>query len=177
MIIILDIDETLVHSRKGISVASMLIDKAVKPSDTFTVFDYLVQKRPHLDMFLSRLLNDDYYEVGIWSAGSYEYVHSIVDIIIPPSYRKNLRFVMTADDCNEMRDKPLSKVRDRFHGTSVHDYLIVDDRDGVTGHDELNHLQIAEFEGDIYDDELLRLWEYLDIYRYHSSEYLVVHWK
>lgn len=169
----MDIDETLIHSRKDIPVSSLLIDKSVRSSDLFTVFNYVVQKRPYMDMFLSKLLNDDYYEVGIWSAGSYDYVHAIVDVIIPD--KRNLKFIMTADDCNEMRDKPLSKVRNRFHG-SIHDYLIVDDRDGVTGHDELNHLQISEFEGDIDDDELLRLWNYLDTHRYHSSEYLVVHW-
>lgn len=187
MILIIDIDETLIHSRKGVSPSSLLINNDIKSTDLFNVFNYTVQKRPYLDFFLSKVLNDEYYEVGIWSAGSYDYVHAIVDKIIPD--KRNLKFIMTSDDCNEMRDKPLSKVRDLVHnidcrnidicpyGRTVHDFLIIDDRDKVTGHDELNHLQILEFEGDPLDDELLRLWNYLDQNRYHSSEYLVANWK
>lgn len=187
MILIIDIDETLIHSRKDVSPSSLLMHNDISSSDLFNVFNYTVQKRPYLDFFLSKVLSDEYYQVGIWSAGSHDYVHAIVDHIIPD--KKNLKFIMTSQDCNEMRDKPLSKVRqlvremerrdgiDHIYGTTIHDYLIIDDRDKVTGHDELNHLQIIEFEGDTIDDELLRLWNFLDKYRYFSSEYLAAHWK
>lgn len=182
MILIIDIDETLVHSVKKISKQSLIEDKELDPGDVFTVFEYTVQKRPGLDAFLSSILNDDYYDVGIWSAGSFDYVHAIVNHIIPD--KKNLRFIMTANDCNEMRDKPLTKVRqilekesnDHLLSRTVHDFLIIDDRDGVTGHNELNHLKILEFEGDTDDEELSRLWTFLDKNRYYSSEYLTVHW-
>lgn len=187
MILIIDIDETLIHSRKNVYSSPLLFDNDIQTSDLFNVFNYTVQKRPYLDFFLSKVLNDEYYEVGIWSAGSYDYVHAIVDKIIPD--KKNLRFIMTSDDCDEKRDKPLAKVRNLMYNKdcnnihncqyerTIHDFLIIDDRDRVTGHDELNHLEILEFEGDTLDNELLRLWNYLDKNRYHSSEYLVANWK
>lgn len=175
MILIMDIDETLIHSRKGISLSSLLNRSDVSEDDIFSIGEYIVQKRPHLDTFLENILNDDYYEVGIWSAGSYEYVHDIVDMIIPD--QSKLKFIMTSRNCNEVRDKPLAKVRDLYPEMSVHDYIIIDDRHRVTGHDHLNHLQIYEFEGDTPDDELVRLWEYLDTNRYYSSEYLVANWR
>lgn len=192
MILILDIDETLIHSRKGILSDVFHRHGDIKQSDLFSVFNYVVQKRPYLDMFIQKVMNDPYFEVGIWSAGTSDYVYSIVNHIIPD--KKKLKFIMTSDDCNELRDKPLSKVRDLvqemdeeinsrlsmpepIYSRTVHDFLIIDDRTKVTGHDELNHLQILEFEGETDDTELIRLWQYLDKNRYYSSEYLASHWQ
>lgn len=188
MILIIDIDETLIHSRRNTQSSTPLIDNDIDKNDLFHIRNYIVQKRPHLDLFLSKILTDDYYEVGIWSAGTHDYVHEIVNNIIPDKNR--LRFVLTRNDCDEKHDKPLTKVRELIkhldtspsqdllpYDRSIHDFIIIDDRDGVTGHDELNHLKIIEFEGDPIDSELLRLWEYLDAHRYYSSEYLVANWK
>lgn len=184
MILILDIDETLIHSVK--SLHPKLYENAIKSGDAFKLFDYVVHKRPYVDEFLFNAMNDPYYSVGIWSAGSYDYVHAIVDHIIPD--RDRLEFILTKDDCNELKDKPLSKVRDmydnyqynmygQYSGPTTHDFLIIDDKDGVTGHDELNHLKIFPYEGDEYDGELERLWNYLDKNRYRTSEYLASHWE
>lgn len=172
MIVILDIDETLVHSTK--------IDKNGdfsfnKKGSRFGIAGYSVEKRPYLDFFLEKILNDEYYRVGVWSAGSYTYVHEIISRIVP--HKERLEFIMTLNDCNELRDKPLSKVRARYNDElTVHDFIIIDDRKGVTGHDELNHLQILEFLGDPNDSELVKLWEYLDSKRYHTSEHIVANW-
>lgn len=171
MILILDIDETLVHSTHD----------EMTPN-SFRVLDYTVEKRPYVDEFLAHILNDDYYEVGIWSAGTYEYVHAIVNELIKD--RANLRFILTQRDCNELYDKPLSKVRDLINEDAspdypytVHDFLIIDNKKGVTGHDHLNHLHIEDFYGDSDDVELYHLWEYLDKNRYYTSEYLCTKWK
>lgn len=187
MILIIDIDETLIHSRKGVSSSSLLLDNDIKSSDLFNVFNYTVQKRPGLDEFLSKVLNDEYYEAGIWTAASHEYAHAILDKIIPD--KRKLKFVLTREHCDELDNKPLSKVRDLVHDMemkncdgcvydrTVHDFLIIDNKKGVTGHDHLNHLEIIDFEGDPIDNELYRLWNYLDENRYHSSEYLAANWR
>jgi hypothetical protein len=185
MILIFDIDETLIHSVKALNL--QLHEDAIDRGDAFQLFDYVVYKRPYLDDFIQRVTNDPYYSAGVWSAGSYDYVHGIVDHIFPN--RDDLEFVMTVRDCNELKDKPLSKVRDIYHQQylqnpdifmepTVHDFLIIDDRDGVTGHDELNHLKIYEFLNDDDDDnELERLWYYLDANRGRTSEYLASNWR
>jgi TFIIF-interacting CTD phosphatase-like protein len=176
MIVILDIDETLIHSVK---------ESNSIPSDipSFSISGFRVLKRPYLDQFLENLMNDEYYDIGIWSAGTYDYVHEIANNIITD--KSKLKFILTRNDCNEMMCKPLSKVRNHIkqgeRGTlfprSVHDFILIDDRDGVTGYDHLNHLKIEPFEGDSDDMELYHLWEYLDQNRYHTSEYLVTNWK
>lgn len=188
MILILDIDETLIHSVSNEDELSRVdADLLV---NSFNVFEYTVVRRPHVDEFLKRMMSDPYYRVGIWSAGTYDYVHAIVNKLIPDTSR--LEFIMTRNDCNEVKDKPLAKVRDLYkrryedqvdmYGEyavpfppTTSDFLIIDDRPQVTGHDELNHLQIVPFEGE-YDEELKRLLTYLDHHRYHTSEYLAANW-
>lgn len=187
MILIIDIDETLIHSRKDVSSSSLLIDNDINSSDLFNVPSYIVQKRPGLDEFLAKILNDDYYEAGIWTAASHDYAHSILNNIIPN--KEKLKFVFTREHCDELDCKPLSKVRDlirdmdrqdgndHMYERTIHDFLIIDNKKWVTGHDHLNHLEIVDFEGDPIDNELYRLWDYLDRNRYHSSEYLAANWK
>lgn len=174
MILVLDIDETLIHSIKH----DPSIE--VESNEVFHLHDFTVYKRPNMDIFLKNLLNDPYYEVAVWSAGSYPYVHSIVDNIIPD--RSKLKFIMTKNDCNELYDKPLNKARELLNGNtehpySMHDILLIDNKRHVTGHDHLNHLKIIDYEGDPDDIELSLLWKHLDKYRYYSSEYIAIHWK
>ena len=187
MILIIDIDETLIHSMKSVYSSSLLNDNDINQSDLFNVFNYTVQKRPYLDMFLAKVLNDEYYEVVFWTAATHDYAYGILNQIIPDW--KKVKLVLTRDHCDELDCKPLGKVRNLIHQLdirngvnqmyerTVHDFLIIDNKKGVTGHDHLNHLEIIDFEGDILDNELERLWEYLDKNRYHSSEYLAANWK
>lgn len=182
MILIIDIDETLIHSRKNTPSSLLIRDYNLQVNDVFDVFNYGVQKRPYVDEFLSHILNDDYYEAGIWSAGTHEYVHKIVDELIPD--KSKLKFILTRNDCDELDCKPLTKVRNllsqesnHLYKRTVHDFLIIDNKKGVTGFDHLNHLEIIDFEGDKDDIELQRLWKFLDTHRYYSSEYLTAHWK
>lgn len=184
MNVILDIDETLTHS---IPISSTSLDDTIS---TFNITGYKVHKRPYVDEFIGNLLYDPWYRVGVWSAGSHEYVHEIVNHLFPDKSR--LLFIMTADDCNEKRQKPLSKalslinesIAYKISGSiecpfrrTMHDVILIDDKPGVTGYNHLNHLKMLEFEGDSYDQELQALWQYLDKNRYHTAEYLVSHWK
>jgi TFIIF-interacting CTD phosphatase-like protein len=43
----------------------------------FEVFGYKGYKRPHLDIFLSKLANS--YVIAVWSSAGNEYVNSIID--------------------------------------------------------------------------------------------------
>lgn len=182
MILIIDIDETLVHSVRSNISPSIDRHDSKNNSNTFCIFDFIVYKRPYLDMFLDKVLNDNYYEVGIWSAGTYDYVHAIIDNIIPD--KSKLKFIFTRDECDERDNKPLGKVRDyvrqidkRSYNRTIHDFIIIDNKEGVTGFDHLNHLMIRDYEGDDMDCELDRLWDFLNKNRYRTSEYLVSNWQ
>jgi TFIIF-interacting CTD phosphatase-like protein len=176
MIYVLDVDETLVHS----------VEDGVVPDDgDFMVLGYAVRKRPYVDELLDYLVNHPDHVVGVWSAATHDYVHQILDNIMCPEYKSRLAFVLTREDCSRVllstgyvdRIKPLSKVKDMFLDIHAHDILLIDDKDGVTGYDHLNHLKIASFEGDDEDNELLTLIRFLDMNNGHPSEVLVCYWK
>lgn len=168
MILVFDLDETLVHSHQI----------HISGSDIFRIEGYYVQKRPFLDQFISLLKDDPDYMFGVWSAGTYSYVHDIVKNIFPVGNKP--MFVLTRNDCNELRDKPLSKVsslmKNLGHPITEHDILIIDNKPDVTGHDHLRHLLIRDFEGDTNDFELRDLWYYLDSNRGFTAEDLAIHW-
>jgi RNA polymerase II subunit A small phosphatase-like protein len=170
MILVFDLDETLIHSH----------EKHVSGPDVFRMDEYYVQRRPYLDQFLSMLKGDPDYQFGVWSAGSYSYVHDIVKNIFPNDNKP--LFVLTRNDCNELRDKPLSKVLNLLYdagNTNItsHEILIIDNKPDVTGHDHLRHLLIKDFEGDRKDIELKDLWNYLNVNRGFNAEDLAIHWQ
>jgi TFIIF-interacting CTD phosphatase-like protein len=169
MILILDVDETLVHS-----------DTDPDFKGDFKVGSYTVKKRPHLDEFIKYITNNPNYSPGVWSAGMDGYVRGIVEKIFPDS--TILKFIETRDFCNERRDKPLSKIRKLYndrYGTNLSrsDFLIIDDREGVTKYDELNHIQIERYMGSDTDDELLVLIDFLKGNVGLPSECLVINWQ
>lgn len=111
MIIILDLDETVIHSVKIPD--KSIYQKAINRGDAFEVQQYVALKRPFMEEFIHFLTHDSYYSIGVWSAGSYEYVHDVVRNIFPD--HDLLEFVMTANDCDSVKDKPLEKVRDLYN--------------------------------------------------------------
>lgn len=126
MAIVLDLDETAVHTFRSMDSYSQLeIDKhpdlksrayhlvmndVVTPHGQGRVTTMWGMKRPHINEFL--IFCFSYFRVVIvWSAGKYKYVHSVVDNlfgdIIPP------HLIYTWDDCIKVDgicDKDLSKL-------------------------------------------------------------------
>src|SRR3990167_4879064 len=140
MNVILDLDQTLIHSVPETSPIPW------SEAKTFFIPGYRVYKRPYLDEFLRHILRDPWYNVGIWSAGTRVYVHEVIAHLIPD--QSKLLFVMTLDDCNEQRQKPLSKALYRINKDLadecplrrlMHDVILIDDLPGVTGYNHLNH--------------------------------------
>lgn len=124
--VILDLDETLVHSSENIKVLKelkiftdpKLIDVRKRTYLTFLdneedkneISMYWGIERPHLRKFL--IFCFSYFQVvAIWSAGQYQYVHSIVNSIFRGLKRPMT--IYTRDDCEEQGEvylKPISKM-------------------------------------------------------------------
>lgn len=126
MTVVLDLDETAVHTFKSLDSYKQLgIDKhpdlrsrtyqltmndVVTPHGLGQVTKMWGIKRPHINEFL--IFCFSYFRVVIvWSAGKYKYVHSVVDSlfgdIIPP------HLIFTWDDCLKVDgicDKDLTKI-------------------------------------------------------------------
>lgn len=165
ILLILDLDETLVHAR-----ATPLPDR---PAD-FELFGYHVYLRPHLPEFLQEASR--HFELAVWSSASDDYVAEVVRRIVPPEVP--LAFVWGRSRCTYCLDharfeeqgytdhqshydfvKPLHKLRRR--GYRLERVLIVDDTPAKARRNYGNAIYPNEYLGQPHDDELPRLLQYL----------------
>lgn len=157
-LLVLDLDEALVHAEeKG------------KPhlgrSPDFTTSDYVVYKRPHLEEFLSRMWK--LYDLAVWSAAGTLYVNRVVEVIFADQRQPVFVFsgVRTTrrfdhDRMEAYYIKDLKKVRKR--GFDLRRVLIADDLERNAERNYGNAVYLKEFNGELEDDELLLLAEYLE---------------
>ena len=155
--IILDIDETLVHTEED---AGSLKEIDVKSYPDLAGEIYLLSldngstemwgtKRPHLDEFL--LFCFTYFDhVCVWSAGQRDYVHTLVDYLFAPFREPDI--VFTFDDCvkNDGGDwiKPLDKFYKHPSATGKihpHSTFILDDRDYTFERNDQNGILIPPY--------------------------------
>lgn len=68
MLLILDLDETLIHASQT--------KLSHRPED-FTFDKYFVYKRPHLDHFLQEVAR--HFKLGVWSSAGDEYVSGMIN--------------------------------------------------------------------------------------------------
>ncbi|WP_299889997.1 HAD family hydrolase [uncultured Lacinutrix sp.] len=165
ILLVLDIDETLVHATP-----TELNRKA-----DFKVFNYYVYLRPYLNHFLNEIKND--FSVAVWSSASDDYVEEVVKIIFPEEMK--LEFVWGRSRCKPKRFlnvdnfgnyesryldhynfiKPLKKVKKK--GFSLDKILIIDDTPHKSSDNFGNAIYPKEYLGELDDDELKALSEYL----------------
>jgi carboxy-terminal domain RNA polymerase II polypeptide A small phosphatase len=164
ILLVLDLDETLIHAR----------EEPLDRQPDHVIYDYHIYRRPHLDAFLEQCFSD--FAVGIWSSASDDYVHAVVDSIVPQMHR--LQFVwgrskasysrVLRDDGSGFFDpsnhrhylKPLVKLK-RF-GWPLERMLIVDDTPEKCVRNYGNAIYPQEYDGSVQDDELLHLARYLN---------------
>ncbi len=119
-IIILDLDETLIHATRT----------KLEFQEHFVFDKYYVYKRPFLEDFFNSISQD--FSLGIWSSASDDYVNEIVKLIKPDSI--TFEIVWGRSKCSLKRDltfdtycfeKRLDKLKKK--GFRLEEILIVDD--------------------------------------------------
>lgn len=179
MYIVLDIDQCLLHFEKNASVSSSndavfsqpYLDRRLRYVDMM-VHDGTKRvhldgfHRPYMRQFLKYLTEN--HQVGVWSAGSYNYVHKCVDVMF-----KNLKpplVVMTwmdvDQDANGGYSKPLNKFFALVPEANITNTLLVDDRvDNFAKYPD-NGVLIPVYNhnsrNEATDDNLLRLIAWLE---------------
>lgn len=153
-LIILDLDETLVHATKN----------KLPIKEDFKLEDYFIYKRPFLNDFLKSISED--FKIGIWSSASDFYVSEIVDTIKSKSLE--FEFIWGRSKCSRRRDfyfdeyvyeKRLDKLKKK--GFPLEHILIIDDSPEKSRTNFGNAIHIKPFEGDLNDSELNFLQKYL----------------
>ena len=155
ILLILDIDETLVYATK----------KALSHvKEDFKVSDYFVYKRPFLHEFLEKC--SEHFDIAIWSSADDDYVTNIVRNIVP--HDLELQFIWGRSRCTEHFDfeiqerifiKNLKKIKKL--GFDLSKVLIVDDTPQKAIKNYGNVIYPKIFEGNMKDNELRLLIEYL----------------
>ncbi|MDN5211909.1 HAD family hydrolase [Fulvivirgaceae bacterium BMA12] len=154
ILLILDLDETLIHATKD-------------PLDTepdFQYADYFVYLRPNLSPFLKTV--NEKFKLAIWSSADDKYVEDIISRIKPSEIE--FQFIWGRSRCTYRRDydldeyvyeKRLKKVKKQ--GFKLEQILIIDDSPNKTRDNYGNAIYVHPFEGDSKDNELLVLMEFL----------------
>lgn len=164
--LILDLDETMVHTFSPEDKAGRFMDE-MDSSRQYTIeferggalYGYV---RPHAEEFLIGVF-ELFDTVSVWSAGTHEYVHKIVEVlfervnkILAGQGKSHVKpyFIMTRRHCNELklssdrkvcRFKPLSIVFKQYKTFNSKNTILVDDRQDICELNCLNNIQLPEY--------------------------------
>jgi carboxy-terminal domain RNA polymerase II polypeptide A small phosphatase len=153
-LLVLDLDETLVHASEF---------ELSREAD-FCVGQYFVYERPHVNRFISHVL--ERFHVGVWTASGEHYAAQVVARLFPANV---LKFVWSSQRCTTVRDwstggyqtiKKLEKLKAK--GYRLESIIAVDDTPAKHARNFGNLVTVREFTGDEGDNELLLLMRYLD---------------
>ncbi|KAE8734295.1 putative C-terminal domain small phosphatase [Hibiscus syriacus] len=147
--IVLDLDETLVHSRPD--PPPKTYDFVIKPSIYGLEMSFYVSKRPGVNEFLEAISKK--YEVVVFTAGLEPYASSLLDVLDPKGL---LSHHLYRDSCKQICKgryvKDLSTL-----GIDLEKVVIVDDNPKSYSLQPANGIPIKRFEGDMEDRELEKL--------------------
>lgn len=161
MLIILDIDETLIHTFSD--KLNQNPDLEHLPNFILEDKQYFVKLRPYVNDFLKYVF--DNFEVAIWSAASLDYIEEIIKIL---GYNlTDFKFVYSKNNCTITYDynlmeyvlcKKLHKISKRYNLEQV---LIIDDLAQTAKFNYGNLINIKTYTTSNTDTELLKLISYL----------------
>ena len=155
--LILDLDETLVHSS---TVRTNNIDYIIPVktedlgNDDVNTQNFYVIKRPGVDNFLQRV--SPYYEIIIFTAGLSSYANPVLDklninnVISKRLYRENCTFI----DGNYVKDLSIL-------GTDLADTIIIDNNPVSYSMQPKNAIDCTSFINNPYDVELWHIGDFL----------------
>lgn len=163
-LLILDIDETLIHTDTAPLEYEKHLDFDFKFKGDSSKSLYYTKKRPYLDEFLKFAFEK--FDVAIWTAAGSEYAEEILKGI--GLDKSKLEFFYTQENCTIKVTpgytkyygvKNLTKLRKK--GYDLNKVLIVDDVQETAVNNYGNLIKIKPFTDDPDDIELLKLISYL----------------
>ncbi len=155
MLLVLDIDETLVFANEQ-GVAGVVPDAVVGP--------YKVHKRPFVDEFIAAM--DQQFRLALWTSGSGFWARAIEKMLFAQT--APLDFVWSSNRCTISRDpiyghrvslKDFRKLRRR--GYDLRRVLVIDNTAQKHHRNWGNLIHVKDFEGQQDDIELRLLMDYI----------------
>ncbi len=154
-LLILDLDETLVHST----------ERPLARHADFILGELRVHRRSFLGEFVDAALS--WFDVAVWSSGSAAYVHAVVERIFPSS--TGLRFVWSRERCTRRLDADSQEYywaknldKGRRAGFPLSRVIAIDDSAEAFASHYGNHIGIQPYTGQEGDTDLQRVLPFLD---------------
>ncbi|PSB09321.1 multi-sensor signal transduction histidine kinase [Pleurocapsa sp. CCALA 161] len=157
-LIILDLDETLIHAA----------EKPLEQVQDFVVGPYFVYLRPHARSFIDFCFAS-FSAVAVWTSSSKDYAEEI-SLNLFGSKKEDLAFLWSQERCVRKFDykryasywiKDLKKVK--RHGYTLEKIIAIDDSPEKLYRQYGNLVRVLPFEGLVSDNELLHLQQYLTV--------------
>ena len=156
-LLLLDLDETLIHCNQSPSVRSTFdMEVDFINQEGHELIGYL-NIRPHVTRFLETM--SQHYEVVIFTASLKYYADRIVKIIDPQ--REYISELFYRDSCSKTREQKHVKDLTIFKGIPLSDMILVDNNFYCLWPQPDNGVPIMNFENDKKDQELLKLEPFL----------------
>lgn len=142
--IVLDLDETLVHSSEK---PPRFYDFAIEVTMEGETTTYYVLKRPGVDELLTELANK--YELVLFTASMKEYADAVLDRIDP---HRAIRYRLFRDSCTEISGKFVKDLS--LLGRDLKRVIIVDDNPNAYMLHPQNAIPVSSFVDNLDDGEL-----------------------
>lgn len=166
LFIVLDLDETLLHTLDVTKGYNKKLDKLsdfnfkLKNGNSYDY--YWVKKRPGLDIFLEFVFK--YFVIGIWTAGVEDYAKEICKRILTLNQLKKIKFIYSRNFCKIDTNnnklvftKPLSKIFEKYPSMEVSNTIVIDNSEHTFKHNIRNGVKIKDFLGSNKDNSLFML--------------------
>lgn len=155
--VVLDLDSTLIYTFNG---KFEILDDLIKKSNAHLesrvyLIDFIAGSkknqmwgvvRPFTDHFIEYCF-ERFEKVIVWSAGTYEYVHHICEVLFQ---KQKPHEILTFDDCEKDSDgkfrcKPLETLYKKYDCLNPKNTLIIDDNPQAFSCNLENAVQIAQY--------------------------------
>lgn len=154
MLLVLDLDETLIHAS----------DEPLERPHDFRVGPFYIYKRPYLKDFLAFVF--EHFDVAVWTSSSPLYAAELCEQLFSPA--QELVFLWSSERCTLCIDhnkqsqywvKDFKKLRRK--GFCLKQVLVIDDTPEKHERNYGNLIRASAFTGAADDTELLALIDYL----------------
>jgi len=177
-LVVLDIDETLVHTTNN-PLLEIKVNSGMCPITECYDFTFMIdkhrywgKKRPHFDTFIKYIHTN--FEIGIWSAGSEDYVVNVLMNTFPNDILQDILFVYTFASCQILQIESemyiikdlnrlwgLGNVIDEFRPYNNTNTIVVDDNPYTYSQNKDNAIGVNAWrftmENALLDYDLLRV--------------------
>ena len=156
-LLVLDLDETLVHCcnfdhRVSESTISIPFKSSTSGSSMFSgssVPSIKINVRPGLDRFLRKA--SEFYQIVVLTASDRDYAHTVIKHVDPHQY---ICKILTRDACSYTKNGHLVKDLRIFSGRKIEDIILVDNTMRCCTPQQDNGIPILSFFNDSRDSEL-----------------------